>query len=121
MRFEYFKLGSDVIKTALSVTTSKAARNRTEYTNLNGNMLIDQGALKTVVNVRIALPDEVLMTKIDAAVAAGFVEISFYEGNTLRTMMATIQSSERTRAHYLNGNRAAGTYYDTLTIELKER
>lgn len=121
MRFEYFKIGSKEIKTATSVVISKAARNRTEYSNLNGDMMIDQMAIKSTVRVDIALVDDTLMAAIEEAVAAGFVEISYYDGGALKTISATVSSSERSMPFYLNGDRMRGVYYNRVSLSFRER
>ena len=121
MKFEYFKIGDTELKSVVSVTISKAARNRKEYTNLNGDLLIDQMSIKSTVTAEIAIVSDAAMAVIEDAVAAGFVDISYYDGGTLRTISATVSSSERPRPFYLNGNRAEGVYYNSVRLTFKEK
>ena len=121
MRFEFFKIGDTELKSVLSVVISKAPRNRKEYTNLNGDLMIDQMAIKSTVDVEIVIVSDAVMAIIENAVAAGFVDISYYEGGTLRTISATVSSSERPRPFYMNGKRENGVYYNAVRLTFKEK
>lgn len=120
MRFEYFKLGENELKSVTSVSISKQPRKRVESTNLNGDLLIDQMAVKSTVNVAISLISAATMALIEAAVAAGVAEISYYEGAALVTKSATCSVSSRPRPYYKNGDRAQGVYYSGITLEFRE-
>lgn len=120
MRFEYFKLGENELKSVTSVTVSKQPRKRVENTNLNGDLLIDQMAVKSTVNVVISLVPAATMALIEAAVAAGVSEISYYEGAALVTKSATCSVSFRPRPYYKNGDRTQGVYYSGITLEFRE-
>lgn len=120
MKFEYFKLGDAELKTVISVTVTKQARKRVENTNLNGDLLIDQMAVKSTVNVVVALVPAATMDAIEAAVAAGSVNISYYDGAALVNKQATCSVSERPRPYYKNGDRAAGVYYNNIVLEFRE-
>ena len=120
MKFEYFKLGDTELKAVMSVTISKQPRKRTENTNLNGDLLIDQMAVKSTVNITIALASETTMALIEAAVAAGSVQISYYEGTTLMAKLATCSVSSRPKPLYKSGDRAQGVYYNHIALEFRE-
>ena len=121
MRFEYFKIGDTELKSVVSVTISKAARNRKEYTNLNGDLLIDRMSIKSTVTAEIAIVSDAVMSVIEDAVAAGFVDISYYDGGTLRTISATVSSSERPRPFYMNGKRENGVFYNAVRLTFREK
>lgn len=121
MKFETFKIGETALHSVSSIEISKAARNRTVTTNLNGDMLIDQSALKRTISVNIVLCSAADMAVIEAAVAAGLVEISFYEGATLVTISATCPSVNKPKPFYKNGDRAQGVYYNDITLTWEER
>ena len=120
MRFEYFKLGENELKSVTSVTISKQPRKRVENTNLNGDLLIDQMAVKSEITVTIALAAAETMDIIEAAVAAGFADISYYEGAALMSKKATCSVSSRPKPFYKNGDRAQGVYYSGITLEFRE-
>ena len=121
VKFELFKIGETALHSVSSIEISKAARNRTVTTNLNGDMLIDQSALKRTISINIVLCSAADMAVIEAAVAAGLVEISFYEGAELVTIMATCASINKPKPFYLNGDRAQGVYYNSVTLTWEER
>ncbi len=120
MRFEYFKLSNVELKTVTSVSVTKEARKRVENMNLNGDLLIDQMAVKSAITVNIALASAGVMLLVEAAVAAGSVEISYYDGSALVTKNVTCSVSSRPRPHYMNGIRAQGVYYNNITLEFRE-
>ena len=121
MRFEPFKIGETDIKSVTKIEIAKAPRNRTITTNLNGDMLIDQSAIKRNITAHIVLCSAADMAVIEAAVAAGLVEISFYEGAALVTISATCASVNKPKPFYLNGDRAQGVYYNDVTLTWEER
>ena len=121
MKFESFKIGETALHSVSRIEISKAARNRTVTTNLNGDMLIDQSALKRSISVNIVLCSAADMAVIEAAVAAGLVEISFYEGATPVTISATCASINKPKPFYKNGDRAQGVYYNKVTLKWEER
>lgn len=120
MRFEYFKLGENELKAVTSVTATKQARKRVENMNLNGDLLIDQMAIKSTVKITVALVSAAVMALIEAAVAAGTVDITYYDGAELVTKSATCSISSRPRPYYKNGDRAQGVYYGNITLEFRE-
>ena len=121
VKFELFKIGETALHSVSSIEISKAARNRTVTTNLNGDMLIDQSALKRTITAHIVLCSAADMAIIEAAVAAGLVEISFYEGAELVTITATCASVNKPMPFYMNGDRAQGVYYNSVTLTWEER
>ena len=121
MKFELFKIGETALHSVSSIEISKVARNRTVTTNLNGDMLIDQSAIKRTISINIVLCSAADMAVIEAAVTAGLVEISFYEGAELVTIMATCASINKPKPFYLNGDRAQGVYYNSVTLTWEER
>ena len=121
VKFELFKIGENALHSVSRVEISKSARNRTVTTNLNGDMLIDQSALKRTISINIVLCSAADMAVIEAAVAAGLVEISFYEGAALVTISATCASVNKPKPFYLNGDRAQGVYYNGVTLTWEER
>ena len=121
MKFEMFKIGTAELHSVNRIEITKAARNRTVTTNLNGDMLIDQSAIKRNITAHIVLCSAADMAVIEAAVAAGLVEISFYEGAELVTITATCASINKPKPFYLNGDRAQGVYYNDVTLTWEER
>ena len=121
MKFESFMIGDKPLHSVNWIEISKAARNRTVTTNLNGDMLIDQSAVKRTVTVHIVICPAAEMAVIEAAVAAGLVDITFYEGATLVTMKATCASVDKPRPFYRNGDRSQGVYYNNITMTWEER
>ena len=70
MKFELFKIGETALHSVSSIEISKAARNRTVTTNLNGDMLIDQSAIKRTISINIVLCSAADMAVIEAAVTS---------------------------------------------------
>lgn len=120
MKFKYFKLGETEIKSVTAVEVSREARKRVENMNLNGDLLIDQMAVKATVRITVALVSAAVMNVIDAAIAAGFVDISFDDCGERLTMSATVASVRRPSSRDLNGDRTM-PYYNGVTLEFKER
>lgn len=120
MKFKYFKMGETELKSVTAVEVSRQARKRVENMNLNGDLLIDQMAIKTTVKVTVTLVSAAIMTAIDAAIAAGFVDISFDDRGERLTMSATVASVRRPSPRELGGDRTK-PYYNGVTLEFKER
>ena len=121
MKFETFKIEGNALHSVNSVEISKAARNRTVTTNLNGDMLIDQSGIKRTISVNIVLCSAADMAAIETALAAGLVEISFYEGADLVTITATCASVNKPKPFYKNGDRTQGVYYNNINLVWEER
>lgn len=121
MRFETFKIGEYALHSVNSVEISKSARNRNVTTNLAGDLLIDQSAIKRRISVKIVLCSAADMAVIEAAVNSGILQISFYEGAELVTINATCASVAKPRPFYKNGDRAQGVYYNNVALSWEER
>lgn len=121
MRFETFKIGESALHSVSSIEISKTARNRVVSVNLNGDLLIDQGSQKRTIDVNIVLCSAADMAIIEAAVNAGFAQISFYEGATLKTITATCAIAAKPTPLYVNGDRASGVYYNNVRLRWEER
>ncbi len=121
MKFRTFKINETALHSVTRVEISKEARNRVESINLNGDMLIDQSALKRKISVNIALCSAAEMAVIEAAVAAGFADITFYEGAELVTITATCPSISKPDPVYLYGDRTKGVYYNDISLSWEER
>lgn len=121
MRFEVFKIGEYQLHSVDRVEVSKAARKRVVQTNLNGDMLIDQSAVKRTVTAHLILASAADVAAVDVAVQAAIVTISFYEGAEQVTIEATISNSVRPKPFYYNGDRAQGVYYNGITLVFEER
>lgn len=121
MKFEVFKVNEYRLHSVSRVQVVKAPRKRVVHTNINGDMLIDQGVIKRTVTANIVLCSEADIQTIEAAVAAAIVPISFYEGKDLITIEASISRSERPKPFLLNGSRENGTYYNGITLVFEER
>ena len=121
MKFELFKIGDTPLHSVNSIEIAKAPRNRTVTTNLNGDMLIDQSAIKRTISMNIVLCSAADMAVIEAAVTAGLVEITFFEGTELVTITAACSSVDKPRPHYLWGDRANGVYYNNVSLTWEER
>lgn len=121
MTFETFKIGETNLHSVSSIEITKAARNRSVSTNLNGDMLIDQSALKRTIRVQIVLCSADEMSAIEAAVGAGLVDISFYEGAESVTITASCASLDKPPPFYRNGDRSQGVYYNNVSLTWEER
>lgn len=121
VRFESFSVGTIAIHSVDRIEISKAPRKRIVSTNLNGDMLIDQTALKRTVSIHIVLCSEAELAQIEAAVAAGLSDITFYEGSQAVTISATCASFAKPAPYYLNGDRAQGVYYNDISLTWEER
>lgn len=121
MRFKTFKIGAYELHSVNKIEIVKAARNRKESTNLNGALLIDQSAQKRTIAINIVLCSAADMAVIEAAVAAGLVEITFDEGASLTTITATCADVTLPTPYYLNGDKTQGVYYNNVELTWKER
>ena len=121
MKFELFKIGETALHSVSSIEISKAARNRTVTTNLNGDMLIDQTKIKRDITVTVAISSAAQMQVFENAIIAGFSDITFYDGGELVTISATLSQISKPRPFYKNGNRESGVYYNNIVLEWRER
>lgn len=121
MKFESFIIGDRPLHAVDWIEVSKAPRNRSVTTNLNGDMLIDQSAVKRTITVHIVLCPSAEMAVIESAVAAGLVQITYFEGDERVVIDATCASLKKPRPFYRNGDRAQGAYYNNITMTWEER